>query len=380
MDTRRDISQLTPDEKDNLLHAILDLKKQPSKATPPTGFALPKPVNRYDDFVMMHMISFSSTSPVSMIAHGGPTFLPWHRAFLRIFERELQNIKPKYKEVTIPYWDWTSVESNKAIWATDCMGGDGRESDGRVMNGEFAYDAGNWVLYTAPSVSTHYTRPDLCRRFGLYIRNGEVGDVKLPTADHVMDALKTDPYDSIEWDTEAQPSFRNKLEGNYGEGRIHNIVHVWVGGLITEGEKTIYSGAMSSGGSPNDPVFWLHHANLDRLWADWQLEESHWNAKYLGYVPIDNGPIGRNVSDPMLPWKGDITPSRVANFYRIDSKGYKYDKYFRDQKDREITPNMDGLTSPIIIADEVPEEDFDLITGSFDALVEKLRKPVFPID
>jgi hypothetical protein len=22
--------------------------------------------------------------------------------------------------------------------------------------------------------------------------------------------------------------------------------------------------------SPNDPLFWLHHANVDRLWAIWQ--------------------------------------------------------------------------------------------------------------
>lgn len=21
--------------------------------------------------------------------------------------------------------------------------------------------------------------------------------------------------------------------------------------------------------SPNDPVFWLHHAFLDKIWADW---------------------------------------------------------------------------------------------------------------
>jgi tyrosinase len=30
-------------------------------------------------------------------------------------------------------------------------------------------------------------------------------------------------------------------------------------------------GDMASGGAPvNDPVFFLHHANVDRLWAEWQ--------------------------------------------------------------------------------------------------------------
>ncbi|MFN7971266.1 MAG: tyrosinase family protein [Acidobacteriota bacterium] len=39
---------------------------------------------------------------------------------------------------------------------------------------------------------------------------------------------------------------------------IHGQVHIWVGG------------DMATGGSPADPVFWLHHAMVDKLWADWQ--------------------------------------------------------------------------------------------------------------
>jgi hypothetical protein len=34
-----------------------------------------------------------------------------------------------------------------------------------------------------------------------------------------------------------------------------NLVHRWV------------NGNMVSMASPNDPVFWLHHANIDRLWG-----------------------------------------------------------------------------------------------------------------
>jgi len=38
----------------------------------------------------------------------------------------------------------------------------------------------------------------------------------------------------------------------------HNRVHNVVGGT------------MSSSRSPADPIFWLHHAFIDKLWADWQ--------------------------------------------------------------------------------------------------------------
>src|SRR5919197_1077891 len=42
---------------------------------------------------------------------------------------------------------------------------------------------------------------------------------------------------------------------------LHGGVHIAVGGE---------SGQMSTARSPADPLFWLHHANIDRLWAGWQ--------------------------------------------------------------------------------------------------------------
>lgn len=375
------MSKLGSTERENLVHSILELKKKPSRAIPPAGFALPKPTNRYDDFVMMHMISFSRESPVAMIAHRSPTFLPWHRAYLRMFERELQKTKPEYKDVTIPYWDWTNPD--KSVWDDTLMGGDGREADGRVTEGSFAYDSGNWELYTAPMISPQYARPDLSRRFGLYMENGQASEIRLPTATQVDDALGTDPYDNPNWNNESEPSFRNKLEGGYGEGQIHNIVHVWVGGMIIQNDRITYSGAMSSGGSPNDPVFWLHHANIDRLWADWQLEDSHWGLEYVGYEPKSSGPRGLNANDPMLPWSSNITPARVSNIYSIDTVGYNYDKYHRkkivDRVD-QIESQNEFLIAPRIGADEILDSmNFSLVSGSFDALLDTLNKPVFPI-
>jgi tyrosinase len=48
-------------------------------------------------------------------------------------------------------------------------------------------------------------------------------------------------------------AFAPALEG------VHNSGHVWVGGSML-GVPT----------APADPVFWMHHAEIDRLWAEWQ--------------------------------------------------------------------------------------------------------------
>jgi tyrosinase len=98
-------------------------------------------------------------------------------------------------------------------------------------------------------------------------------------------------YDRSPWDYHATPSLRNWLEGNTGmpTPAMHNRVHEWVGG------------DMRAGTSPNDPVFWFHHANVDRIWAGWQNRRGVSN-----YV----GPPGQGPNDPM-PLTGGVTPAQM---------------------------------------------------------------------
>ena len=56
----------------------------------------------------------------------------------------------------------------------------------------------------------------------------------------------------------------NALEGWINGPQHHNRVHVWIGG------------SMLINTSPNDSVFFLHHCNVDRIWALWQdLRSNH---------------------------------------------------------------------------------------------------------
>jgi tyrosinase len=86
----------------------------------------------------------------------------------------------------------------------------------------------------------------------------------------------------------------------------HNAGHLFIGGH------------MSGGFSPNDPVFWFHHANVDRIWANWQANrltavpgsnpEDHWPSP-ADLSPFDGrpAPLGHRLNDAMWPWIGSAT-------------------------------------------------------------------------
>lgn len=266
MGVRKNIRSLTPMEKQRLVSALIQLKA--------TG--------AYDMYVMTHMNAMHH-------AHGGPAFLPWHREFLRRLERDLQGIDPS---VTLPYWDWTTDNTPSSLpWQADLMGGNGRTSDRQVVDGPFAYPAGHWPINVDSPPNF------LTREMGVLTPS-------LPNASEVAAVLSVTPYDSAPWDETPVNSFRNQIEGWRGPN-IHNRVHVWIGG------------SMYPMSSPNDPVFFLHHCNIDRLWAQWQAAHPA-----ESYQPVTGGPMGHNLNDPMEPWGAPTTVASVLNHQAL---GYRYD-------------------------------------------------------
>jgi hypothetical protein len=110
-------------------------------------------------------------------------------------------------------------------------------------------------------------------------------------------------------------SFRNFLEGWTGttEPLMHNRVHVWVGG------------SMAPGTSPNDPVFFLHHCNIDRLWALWQFRHpgQHYPLVVPRNVGVGNRPHG--LMDEMPPWDTGPLRARPIDVLNHQAMGYSYD-------------------------------------------------------
>ncbi len=273
--------------------ALLKLKKD---GNPATG-------RNYDTYVNWHLQMMQM--PMSqMRAHMSPMFLPWHREYLRLLELDLQAVSGD-STLAIPYWDWAdpSAGAMEPLWADDFMGGNGRASDLKVMTGPFAIDKGNWPI-VFDDTGMNY----LSRAFG-----SSAAAPNLPTKADVDAAKALDTYDVDPWDmtSDISQSFRNNLEGwGAAAPRLHNQVHVWMGGD---------SATMQGGASPNDPVFFLHHSNIDRIWAQWQdASASH------AYLPVDEQSSRPGVSlhfiMPLFP--SSVTPADVLDHRAL---GYSYD-------------------------------------------------------
>jgi tyrosinase len=284
--SRKNQSNLTRTEKQRLVEAILQLKRS----------------GRYDDFVTTHRQFYvTDAEDGPRPAHMTPSFFPWHRKYLLEFEEALQTVD---EGVSIPYWDWTRDNTPAAsLWGEDFLGGNGRSGDRQVMTGPFAYATGNWSV-NARVTDDHFLR----RNFGR-----PSAPVTLPSRQDVARALNDPVYDAAPWNSVSTTGFRNRLEGwgirGSREVSNHNEVHRWIGG------------SMAGAASPDDPVFWLHHAYMDLLWTRWQ--EAHPRSGYLPARKLPASDPQRDrvfaLDEPMPPW--DVAPSELLDHTRF----YSYD-------------------------------------------------------
>lgn len=283
MGIRKNAKFLTPTERENFARACVLLKADiVNPGAPPN-----QRYSKWDQYVAIHQEiqnAFAPGSPSVNFGHGGNgaySFLSWHRYFLFRFELDLQS---KVAGVMLPYWDWTDPAS---IMTDTFLGPNGTVSD-EVRSGYFAADA--------PGTGTNPTPAPLWWPAGLTgwrlhsAFGTQAGPLKrgigalsgLPSATDLNQSLGKTTY----------PEFQNALESGTGLSsfnQMHNGLHGWVGG----------PGQMSFPAvSPFDPIFYLHHCNIDRLWAMWQADG------HASDYPTSGGRPQHNRNDIMYPWVG----------------------------------------------------------------------------
>ncbi|KAK7718911.1 hypothetical protein SLS57_006021 [Botryosphaeria dothidea] len=183
-------------------------------------------LNRWDEVMYAHVVQ-------SNIIHDVGAFLPWHRLYMRAHEILLQT-ECNYTGAQ-PYWeevlDVTALNESSVFDPDTGFGGNGVGDDGCVADGPFQ----NLTLHI--NQTSNYANYCLSRDFS---------STSFQTANQTyIDAC----YAS----------------GNYSEAwqcykkNPHTAGHAGVGGTMLDVVA-----------SPGDPLFMLHHTNLDRLWWLWQ--------------------------------------------------------------------------------------------------------------
>ncbi len=295
IDTRLNFNNLAPAARDRFLEAVLKLK---AAMVPGRDFSV------YDQFTALHASVMGVRAPgeASLVnmGHQNIGFLPWHREFLRRFEKALQAQVPG---VTLPYWEWPDARNGTSLFTTAGMGPSRfAQSTTGPVTGLFAFSkpagAPAWFPAALPGWRVHVNLR--LPQFGLneILLRGSSDD-DWPAAANTIQTLEnlnqTSPTANPYW------AFWRFLESG---ARMHNTGHNVVGGHMS---NPFFS--------PNDPIFWLHHCYIDRVWARWQANRraaqagstfrSHYPpASQRNPFTLSTVPNGHRIDDMMWPWVG----------------------------------------------------------------------------
>jgi len=182
-------------------------------------------------------------------ASGEPYFLPWHRMYVCAFEEIIRAVlhDPKF---TLPYWNYTSA----AAYAVP--------KEFRMQNDPL------WGPLFRPNrnASSNAGQP-------IFTGQGSASDLS------ASPAMAENNYLPVG----AVSGFNQTLD--FG---LHGNVHVFTGN--SQGMGQIPWAA-------NDPIFWVHHCNIDRIWASWN-NAGHANpatSAWLNKTFVFAGPDGKGV-------------------------------------------------------------------------------------
>jgi hypothetical protein len=167
--------------------------------------------------------------------HYGWWFLPWHRAYLIHVERALQAAINE-PALTLPYWDWVGTPKLPASVFEPTY----RKAGATQIN----------PLYDD-------------QRYGPVGQGGAVSLVDLGAPGQTEEELLG--IDTFANFAGGQPDSGRTRRPGFLEATPHTYIHRAVG--FDQPNNRV--GLMTVGMAPLDPVFFLHHANVDRLWTTW---------------------------------------------------------------------------------------------------------------
>jgi tyrosinase len=272
---RKNANKLTPWERDNFLNVMVTFNNS----------------NKFAVFQQRH------TELGDREVHGRSSFLAWHRAFLLDLERHLQELEPS---VCLPYWKFDEKAEN--VFTKSFMG-EGGDS------GSVLFDNINplrsWKMSLTGFAKLGIERGNMALDFD---------------RDPIIPRLRWNPKERGAYHVSGtdekllDPKIKEFSIFRRIEGQPHGAAHVSFNGPLNDPNT-----------APADPLFFMLHANVDRIWAKWQwiIEGQRYNPNdkntyhYQGVgtgvgikPPSRDGGIGDFTEDTMWPWNKDTKSPR----------------------------------------------------------------------
>lgn len=164
-------------------------------------------------------------------------FAPWHRMYVYFFEQIIRRAITEAggpEDWALPYWNYGLGGSDAALPEPFRQPASESENPLYVADRNPYYNEGGQLPPAVASPAKALARP-------LYIGIAEFGGGSGPAREPRF------------W---GQPGELERTP--------HNAVHSQIGGAMGDPEL-----------AAQDPIFWLHHCNIDRIWAIWNEHEHH---------------------------------------------------------------------------------------------------------
>jgi tyrosinase len=316
--------------------------------------------------------------------HGNWWFYVWHRGYVGYFEQTIRKLSGD-PEFAMPYWDWTTQPEIPASMFDGVL---------TPTDGAYAPYTGNLNIFTSfikPALTQFWNSLSSAQRGQQSLRGyntiddlwndvtgynaaqqaGISGNMAyaitcgaryLSRSNPKLDAKTTadvapgiiraglSPVDF--YNPQISSSFTSSKTTSHVlqpndttqfsvlEGFPHNKVHNCIGGVAAIDPGPY--GNMTNFLSPVDPIFFLHHSNMDRLWDVWTRKQI---ARGLPYLPqgADFAPF---MSEAFLFYvDGDgryVGPRKAGEYVSTSVFDYDYVGGFASELDKEAKPLRAG--------------------------------------
>jgi hypothetical protein len=228
----------------------------------------------------------------------GQYFLPWHRLFLTYFEKIIENVAGK--PFSLPYWNYLDPRSRSLP----------EPFRQKAINGQ------------ANPLYFEFRTPQFLRE-GLNER--------------ILTVLQARNFQRL---LQRQPLLSTRRRNGFSvelESTLHDLVHGAVG--TSQGMGSVEFAA-------RDPIFWLHHANIDRIWESWRQPTADGTSSH---DPAREVPW-RNAKFQFANTSGQAAEADVSfSLLAAANLGYQYESLEKVPRPMTVLAEQGGLKAPAML-------------------------------